>query len=171
MDLYYFASIFNTHQTFLSSIDITACTQLSPLPETECFVLQGEMKIYVDNDQTVVDNQIIEEQARVAKLIEVNMNSGNYDNAQEKIQELLYFKKMDPSESNESNETDGQIQERKNRNLRMGLFVGIGTLAAVLAGVLFRVTRRMRNNDDQTEMQASAAQTYLDVEEQRPSFS
>ncbi len=159
----------NSHKCVFHQSSLIECSILSSQPGTECFVLMGDMTIYLDED--VEDDQIIEEQTRIAKLIEVNMNSGDYDNAQETIQDLYYLEKMDPTESNESEGNDGNIEKRNRRNLRMGLFVGVGTLGAVLAGVIFRVSRRMRNTDDQTEMQAGAAQTYLDVEEQRPSFS
>jgi chromosome condensin MukBEF MukE localization factor len=100
------------------------------------------------------------------------MNSGVYDEASDDILRLHYLEKRDPTASNVSDANDGDKQVKsRNRSLRIGLFVGIGTLTAVLAGVIFRLTRRMRNNDDQTELQNSAVQTYLDVEEQRPSFS
>jgi hypothetical protein len=112
-------------------------------------------------------------QESINNLIEKNMNSGVYDEASEEITKLHYLEKRDPTESNisDANDGDGQVEKRNNRSLRMGLFVGLGTLAAVLAGVIFRLTRRMRNNDDQTEMQNSQVQTYLDVEGQRRSAS
>lgn len=121
---------------------------------SECLVLKGELTIYIND-------QIVEEQNRVENLIKENMNSGVYNSAREEIVQLYYLKKEDPIESNTSEGTDGKIDggKRNNRTLRMGLFVGIGALSAVFAGVVFRVTRRMRNNDDQTEMQTAGPQS------------
>ena len=101
------------------------------------------------------------------------MNSGIYNEASEEIVQLYYFVKQDPIESNSSEGTDGIVdgEKRSKRTLRMGLFVGIGALSAVFAGVVFRVTRRMRNNDDQTDMQTAGPQSFLDVEGQHSSFS
>ena len=152
-----------------------ACNFLTPEDSTkECFVLKGELTIYFDEDQIDEEDQrIVEVQESIRQRIKENMNEGNYDNAHEDITELLYLDKLDPSESNVSTgeEGDGQVQNGR-RNLRMGLFVGIGTLTAVLVGVVFRLSRRMRNTDDQTDMQTTGVtQTYLDVEEQSPSFS
>jgi hypothetical protein len=140
---------------------------------SECFVIKGQLSIFLDEDQVVNQDQIIQMQESINNLIEKNMNSGVYDEASEEITKLHYLEKRDPTESNisDANDGDGQVEKRNNRSLRMGLFVGLGTLAAVLAGVIFRLTRRMRNNDDQTEMQNSQVQTYLDVEGQRRSAS
>jgi hypothetical protein len=151
----------------------TACEVLSSSDSTsECFVLKGNMTIYLDEDQIVEEEQIIQKQESVGNVIKENMNSGVYDEASDDILRLHYLEKRDPTASNVSDANDGDKQVKsRNRSLRIGLFVGIGTLTAVLAGVIFRLTRRMRNNDDQTELQNSAVQTYLDVEEQRPSFS
>ena len=129
--------------------------------------MKGELTIYLGEDQ------ILEESSRIDNLIKENMNSGVYNTTREEIVQLYYLEKLEPTESNTSEGTDGKVDpgKRNNRTLRMGLFVGMGALAAVFAGIVFRVTRKMRNNDDQTDMQTTGAQPYQDVEGQRPSFS
>jgi hypothetical protein len=131
------------------------------------------MSIFLDEDQVVNQDQMIQMQERINNLIEEKMNSGVYDDASEEITKLHYLEKRDPTESNvgDTNGGDGLVENRNNRSLRMGLFVGLGMLAAVLAGVVFRLTRRIRNNDDQTDMHNSQVQTYLDLEGQRRSAS
>jgi len=149
-------------------ITANSCAVLTPSDSTiECFVLQGELTIFLDEEQ------IVQEQNTIDNLIESNMNLGVYNEASEEIVQLYYLEKPDPIESNinDGSDGDGQVGKRNNFSLRMGLFVGIGSLAAVLAGVVFRITRKTKNTDDQTEVQSGVVQTYLDVDEQRPSFS
>lgn len=166
---------FNIFHLILVDLDvldtlIVACKELEP---SSCYVLNGTLQLYIDEDQIVNKDDVDKEKESIENLIQTNMNSGAYDNAHEEIEQLYFVEKLDPTESNQSDEKDGDgsAAKRNNRSLRMGLFVGIGALTAVLSGVIFRVTRRMRNNDDQTEIQTGVGQTYLDVEGQRPSFS
>jgi len=148
-------------------ITTNICNILTPSDSSsECHVLKGELTIYFGEDQ------MFDELNYVDSLIKENMNSGVYNTVREEIVQLYYFEKLEPTESNTSEGSDGNVDtgKRNNRTLRMGLFVGIGALAAVFAGIIFRVTRKMRNNDDQTEIQTTGAQPYPDVERQRPSF-
>ena len=99
------------------------------------------MTIYVAEDQDT--ELIVAETAKIGELIKMNMNAGNYDNAHADITDLVYLDKLDPIESNVDNGEDGDLPQSINRrNLRVGLFVGIGALSAVLAGVVFRLSRR-----------------------------
>ncbi len=127
------------------------------------------MTIYVAVGED--EELIVAETVKIGELIKMNMNAGNYDNADVDIIDLVYLDKMDPIESNVGKGEGGDLPQTRNRNsLRVGLFVGIGALAAVLAGVIFRLSRRTRDSDEQTELQSGGPETYLDVEA-RPSFT
>ena len=124
----------------------------------------------------IEEEQVVQEQPRINNLIKENMNSGVYDNVSEEIIHLQYLESSsNPTESNNnddgsSNGIGGAAGGKTTQNsLRVGLFVSLGALAAILAGVVFRTTsRRMRNSDDQTDLPSSGAvQTYLDVDAQQ----
>ena len=158
--------------TIFTTFHFEACEILIPSDSSsECHVLNGQLSLYLEEDQIVYEDQQTQLQNSIDALVEENMNSGKYNEASPEIIDLHYLKKPDPSESNTNDDSDGSVQKQKNRSLRIGLFVGLGTLLAVIAGVILKVTRRVRNNDDQTELQTGGVQTYLDVEEQHSSLS
>ena len=142
---------------------LVACnTHNSSDSTSDCVVAYGELTLFVDEEQAV------QEQPRIENLIKENMNSGIYDDASEEIVRLHYLESSsDPMESNIGDGSDGTGRKSQN-SLRMGLFIGLGALVAVLAGVVFRTSRRMRNSDDQSDMQSGdGRQTYLDVDAQQ----
>lgn len=156
--------------SFLFQNSIVACKFLTSEDSfQQCLVLKGGMTIYVAEGED--EEFIAAETEKIGEVIKMNMNAGNYDNAHVDIIDLLYLDKMNPIESNVDNGEDGDLTQTRNRNsLRVGLFVGIGALGAVLAGVIFRLSRRGRNGDEDTELQSGGPETYLDVEA-RPSFA
>lgn len=136
----------------------------------DCFVVKGELSMFTEDDQ------VVSEKARIENLIREHMNSGVFNTLSSEIIKLYYLNgSPDTKESNiEDNDGVNGIEgttKGTNKGLKVGLIVGFGALAAILAGVVFRITRRRGNNDDQTEIQEGGAQTYLDVNEQRTSFS
>lgn len=120
--------------------------------------------------------EVQQEQARIESLIKEHMNSGEFNSVSEDIVELRY---LDGSpDTSESNIEDGDLcsgagctENNGTNGLRVGLYVGLGALIAILVGVVFRITRRMRSNDDQTETQSGIVQEYLDVDGQRHCFN
>ena len=118
----------------------------------------------------IEEEQVVQEQPRINNLIKENMNSGVYDNVSEEIIHLHYLESSsNPTESNNDDGSNGigGAGGKTQNSLRVGLFVGLGALAAILAGVVFRTSQRMGNSDDQTNMQSGAVQTYLDVDAQQ----
>lgn len=136
----------------------------------ECSVVKGQLTMFTHVEE------VEQEQARIESLIKEHMNSGEYNSVSEDIVELRY---LDGSpNTSESNIEDGDLcsgagcaENDGTNGLRVGLYVGLGALIAILAGVVFRITRRMRSNDDQTETQSGIVQEYLDVDRDRHSFN
>ncbi|MGK3750164.1 MAG: hypothetical protein ACI8RD_002463, partial [Bacillariaceae sp.] len=138
----------------------------------ECVVIDGELTLFTD------DGDAAKEQFRIGNLIKENLNSGVYDDLSDKIVRLYYLdsSSSDPTESNTSdgedvmnaNGSEGATGRSERKSLKVGLFIGLGALVAVLAGVVFRTARKMSIiNDDQTDMQSGGIQTYLDVDAHR----
>ena len=145
---------------------LVACNMQNSSDSTsDCVVVYGKLTLFVDEEQAV------QEQPRIENLIKENMNSGIYDDASEEIVRLHYLESSpDPTESNIGDGSDGTgraVGGKTQNSLRMGLFIGLGALVAVLAGVVFRTSRRMKHADDQTDMQSGGIQTYLDVDAQQ----
>jgi len=138
----------------------------------ECAIVDGELTLFTN------DGEAANEQFRIANLIKENMNSGVYDDLSDKIVRLYYLdsSSSDPTESNTSNGEDevnangseSATGKSERKSLKVGLFLGLGALVAILAGVVFRTARKMSIiNDDQTDMQSGGIQTYLDVDAHR----
>ena len=157
--------------SFFNNTLVLACDALASSNNAgDCFVVKGELSMFTEDDQ------VVSEKARIENLIREHMNSGVFNTLSSEIIKLYYLNgSPDTKESNiEDNDGVNGIEgttKGTNKGLKVGLIVGFGALAAILAGVVFRITRRRGNNDDQTEIQEGGAQTYLDVNEQRTSFS
>jgi len=154
---------------FITSDSICNMDTLSN-PTNECAVIDGELTLFTD------DGQAVEEQPIIDNLIKNNMNSGVYDGLSDKIIRLYYLSSsLDPTESNTSDGADptndngdkGAGDKTERKSLKVGLFVGLGALVAVLVGIVFGIARRMSVHDDQTDMQSGGIQTYLDVDAHR----
>eukprot|EP00536_Pseudo-nitzschia_multiseries_P007951 jgi/Psemu1/19111/gm1.19111_g len=129
----------------------------------ECYVVKGELTMYSEEEEAV------QEEERIQNVIRELMNSGEFNSVSEDIIQMHYLNSAPGTTESNINENDGENgidgsttdPKTRNKGLRVGLIVGLGASVAILAGVVFRITRRIKN-DDQTEMQNSAAQTYLD---------
>jgi hypothetical protein len=157
---------------FICTISATCNVERSSSTLNECAIVDGELTLFTN------DGEAANEQFRIANLIKENMNSGVYDDLSDKIVRLYYLNSSssDPTESNtrngedevNANGSESATGKSERKSLKVGLFLGLGALVAILAGVVFRTARKMSIiNDDQTDMQSGGIQTYLDVDAHR----
>ena len=136
-----------------------------------CDIIDGELVLFTNDGDTG------DAESRIQDVIRINMNEGIYASL---IPEVVRLRYLDSAPTTgESNTGDGSSSGNgvtdgtdgsSNKDLRVGLFVGLFAGAAIIAGVLYRTKRNMRNIDDQSDLQtnnegASAApsQSYDDA--------
>jgi hypothetical protein len=121
-----------------------------------CDIIDGELLLFTDNGEGG------DAASRIQDLIRTNMNEGIYESLIPEIVRLRYLDTTPPT--GESNTGDGSssgngvndgTDENSNKDLRVGLFVGLFAGVAIIAGVLYRTKRNMRNIDDETDLQTN----------------